>query len=396
MRVILLDSYSRMGLACVNALAPANEVIGGAVGVSFGPAWLERSFRSRRFAAFFRYPSPIHDPEGFGRVIVEACRRYRADAVFPASTESAFALSRLAGQLAELPAVFGIEESAKLERYADKWRFLRLCSELGLPTPRTVLPVGPGRDDLQSLSFPVVAKPRAGEASRGLKVLHNLAELEAFLDRQPRAGTNLGDSEYPYIVQEVIAGGQIHDVAGVAERGRIVAILTFRRLLMRSEFGGGGIVNITTHEPELVEIGTKVIGALEWNGAFDLECIRTKEGAYVPLDGNPRVWASTHLAVALGQNMPQLALDVHTTGEVPTLTTSFPAGTLLRWKTPGSLARCFRKPRSVAKIAHRLNLLLMPRRNAVSDANPANYRHLVGMTLDTRAARKRRPSHKDA
>jgi carbamoyl-phosphate synthase large subunit len=390
MRVIVLDSYNRMGLACVNALAPANEVIGAAVGEPFAPPWLERRFRSRKFVDFFRYPSPIHDPDGYAKAIVEACGRYRADAVFPASTESAFALSRLASTLPDRPAVFVIEQFEKLERYADKWRLFELCMELGLPAPRTVLPVGAARDELRDLSFPVVAKPRAGEASRGLKVLHSLDALEAFLDKLPRAGTDLGDDEYPYIVQEVISGGQIHDVKGVAERGRIVAVLTAQRVLMRAEFGGAGIVHRTTHAPDLVEIGTKVVGALEWSGPFDLECIRAADGTYIPLDGNPRVWGSTHLSVQVGQNIPQLALDVYTKGDVPSLTTSYPAGTLLRWKTAGSVAKCFREPRSVRGIANRLNLLVVPRGSAVTDVRRGNYMHLLGMTLDTRAAQKRR------
>jgi carbamoyl-phosphate synthase large subunit len=389
MRVILLDSYNRMGLACVNALAPANEVIGAAVGAPFAAARIERRFRSQKFVDFFRYPSPIRDPEGYAKAIGDACERYRAEAVFPASTESAFALSRLGGSLAEPPAVFAIERFEKLERYADKWKLFELCTQLGLPAPRTVLPVGAGREELRELSFPVVAKPRAGEASRGLKVLHTLEALEAFLDDLPRAGTDLGD-EYPYIVQEVIGGGQIHDVKGVAENGKVVAVLTAQRVLMRSEFGGAGIVHQTTHAPDLVEIGTKVVGALEWNGAFDLECIRKPDGTYVPLDGNPRVWGSTHLSVQLGQNIPQLALDVFTKGAVPPVTTSYPAGTLLRWKTAGSIAKCFREPRSVSAIGHRLNLLVVPRKNVVSDVCRGNYMHLLGMTLDTRAAQKRR------
>lgn len=391
MRVIVLDAYNRMGLASVNALAPANDVIGAAVGEPFGPPWLERRLRSRRFQEFFRYPSPVHDFDAYGEAIVAACERYRADAVFPASTQSAFALSRLASRLESPPAVFVIEDAAKIERYADKWHLFELCKRLGLPSPKTVLPTGDGIAELDELTFPVVAKPRAGEASRGLKVLHSRAELDSFLADLPRVG-NLEGDEYPYIVQEVIQGKEIHDVKGVAEKGRIVAVLTAQRVLMRSAFGGAGIVHMTTHAPELAEIGTKVVGALDWSGPFDLECIRTKDGTYVPLDGNPRVWGSTHLSVALGQNIPQLAVDVFTKGNVPTLEATYPAGVLLRWKTAGSIAMCFRPPRSPGEIAHRLNLLVMPRRNVVSDVIPRNYGHLIGMTLDTRAAQKRRKS----
>lgn len=391
MRVIVLDAYNRMGLASVNALAPRNEVIGAAVGEPFGPPWLERQLRSRRFADFFRYPSPVLDPEGYGEAIVDACRRFEVDAVFPASTQSAFALSRLGSQLAERPAVFVIEDAAKIERYADKWQLFELCRELSLPSPRTVLPTGDGVAELDELTYPVVAKPRAGEASRGLKVLGSRAELDDFLANLPRVG-NLEGGEYPYIVQEVIQGKEIHDVKGVAEKGRVVAILTAQRVLMRSEFGGAGIVHMTTHAPDLVEIGRKVVGALDWSGPFDLECIRTKDGTYVPLDGNPRVWGSTHLSVALGQNIPQLAVDVFTTGNVPEVGSDYPAGTLLRWKTAGSIAMCFRPPRSAGAIGRRLGLLVKPRRNVVSDVTPANYRHLIGMTLDTRAAQKRRGS----
>ncbi|MFN8222424.1 MAG: ATP-grasp domain-containing protein [Gaiellales bacterium] len=389
MRVIVLDAYNRMGLASINALAPKNEVIGGAVGEPFGPPWLERQLRSRKFKAFFRYPSPVLDWDGYAEAIVDACKRFQVDAVFPASTQSAFALSRLREKLGATPAVFVIEDAAKIERYADKWRLFELCRELDLPFPKTVLPTGDGLAELDELTFPVVAKPRAGEASRGLKVIASRPELDAFLADLPRVG-NLESDEYPYLVQEIIQGKEIHDVKGVAEKGRLVAILTAQRVLMRSEFGGAGIVHMTTHAPDLVEIGEKVVGSLDWSGPFDLECIRTRDGTYVPLDGNPRVWGSTHLSVALGQNIPQLAVDVFTKGDVPAIGANYPAGVLLRWKTVGSVAMCFRPPRSPGAVARRLNLLLMPRRQVVSDVTPANYRHLIGMTLDTKASQKRR------
>jgi len=75
-RVVVLDSYSPMGLAVANALDPRYELIGGIPdrsGLRLPP--FERLLKSRRLETIFRYPEPQRDPDGFRDAILAAARR---------------------------------------------------------------------------------------------------------------------------------------------------------------------------------------------------------------------------------------------------------------------------------------------------------------------------------
>ena len=91
---------SRIGLAVINALDPEYEVIGGMLERQAlrGFAY-ERYFRHRRLSDVYRHPSPAFQLEEFWASVIDACRRYDADAVFPTSTATAIALSQLKDQL---------------------------------------------------------------------------------------------------------------------------------------------------------------------------------------------------------------------------------------------------------------------------------------------------------
>ena len=386
MRVLVLDIFSRIGLAVTNPLAGEHVIVGGALGDRARRA--ERLLCSPKVSEVHRHPSPIRDPAGFDEAILRICERARVEAVFPASTASAFALSRLRARLGESPVVFVVEELERLELLADKWKLYELCVELGIDAPPTVLPMGEGVAAARAMELPVIAKPRAAEASRGVLFVRTADELEDLLAHPRAVGTQLAPGEFPLILQEVLAG-ELHDAKGCAVEGRTVAMLTGRRLLTRHEFGGNGLVHEATHEPALAALGSSLMARLGWNGPLDLECLLTADGRYVVLDANTRVWGSVHLSVLLGQNIPAMALDVFARGETSPVTGTYPGGAVLRWRTLGSVSRCFREPRSPRAVARRLNLLVGPRRHAYSDVCWGNYRHLGGLMLENATRRRR-------
>src|SRR5574338_1189336 len=152
---------SRIGLAVINALDPEYEVIGGMFDRQAlrGFAY-ERYFRHKRLTDVFRHPSPAVDLGGFRESVLEACRRFDADAVFPTSTATAIALSQLKDDIpSDVRAKFVIDDWSTLSRLADKWLTFQLCQQMGVRTPYTVLPEGHGEQEALELPMPVVAKP---------------------------------------------------------------------------------------------------------------------------------------------------------------------------------------------------------------------------------------------
>ena len=183
LRIIVLDCFTRMGLAVVNALDRSYELVGGDAELPSGRRpRRDRFLRSPRLRDVFRYPPVGRRPEEFREAILDACRRYQADAVFPTSSATVLALSRLQSELrGEVPATFICESWEKVSRLADKWGLHGAALELGLPTPRTVLAEPDRLDEAHALGLPVVAKPRLAEAAQGIRFLASREEVERFV-----------------------------------------------------------------------------------------------------------------------------------------------------------------------------------------------------------------------
>jgi predicted ATP-grasp superfamily ATP-dependent carboligase len=377
LRVAVLDCYSRMGLAVVNGLDPGYVLIGG-TGASGGIRF-ERYLRTKRLTDVFRYPRSTRDPAGFREAILDACERHGVDVVFPCSSATATALSRLREQGDE-PAAFVVERWDRLSVLADKWQTYLLALELRIPAPMTVLPEM-GIDDL---SFPVVAKPRLAEASRGVRFFDTSADLERFLSHAPPVGHELGQgSGHGYVVQEVVRGG-LHGVGACAQRGRPVSLHTNRRVLTRHEFGGNGLVHELTHEEDLMEWVRLILARLEWNGPVNVEFMRNEDGRAWLIEANPRVWGSTELTIAGGLNVAQQALEILALGNDVEAVSDYAVGLRARWLTPGSFAACFRSPRTPSAVRERLALLVGPRDGhpTITNLRRGNLRHIAGMALD--------------
>jgi hypothetical protein len=387
MRIIVLDCYERMGLAVANALGSSYELIGGMP--SRQGIWLppfERVLKSHRFETMFRYPDPRHDRSRFFEAVALACRRYRADAVFPATTASSTALAAaLAEPGRSLGAVVVGEPWERLRLFADKWRTYLLCQRFGIPTPRTVLPAGDGLDELDELSLPVVWKPRLLEASQGVRVVTTKAELWDLVGNPPPV-PDVEPGEFPYLVQEYVSG-KLHDAATCAQAGRPVSMSTQRRIVTRFRHGGPSIVSETTHEPDLMEHARRLLGALKWNGPALFEFLRRPTGDPLLLEVNARVWGGTQLTVAAGQNVCEQAIDIFVRDRPVEPLTEYELGLRCKWLTPGTLIRALTSSEDRREIVGR------GPGGVVTNLQWRDLPHLTGMTAETAANRVGRLLH---
>lgn len=389
-RVIVLHSFSRIGLAVMNGLAPGNDLIGGMLDRP-GMRWLryEHWLRSGKLEDVFRYPAPERDYEGFRDAVFDACRRFDVDAVFPTGTGLATALSHMREELpADISTRFVVEDWETLSWFADKWKAYELATELGIPTPRTLLPVGEGRDRIPELGLPVVAKPRLGEASHGIRLFHDLGELDAFLDDPPSIGVGAGD-EYPYILQEYVPG-EIHDAGTCAAAGRPVTLYSQHRTVTVFEFGGPSLVVQLTDEPEIRHHAERLLERVQWNGIIVFEFIKTPDGRYLFLEGNPRCGAAVQCVIEAGMNVCQQAIEIVVAETTPAATLDYPVGMACKWYCPTAVKMCFREPRSLPAVKARARSMFGRYRPGptVTNLRIGDVRHLAGMIVDGMAVKR--------
>jgi predicted ATP-grasp superfamily ATP-dependent carboligase len=211
----------------------------------------------------------------------------------------------------------GREELAHLTRLAvppaetvaralDRRAFLAAASHVGLEPARTIScenatqALAAGRE----LGFPVVVKATKAASSRRhategapkSRVAGDAAQLVQV------AAVFSG----PMLVQAHIPG-ELVSFAGVIAAGELLAIAASRYQRTWPPPGGSASCSQTIEPPPgLAEQVVELLAGLGWEGVFELELIQTPDGAFAPIDLNPRPYGSMALACAAGAPIPAL------------------------------------------------------------------------------------------
>jgi len=386
MRILVLNCYSRNSLAIINSLRSDWELVGGAVERD---AYLlmkpDRFFRHRRLQAVVRHRDPKVDEAGFVEDIVCYCRDLGVDAVMASGTSITNSLSKCKQQIEVQSGVrVLVEDYEKLSRLTDKWNAYQIALEVGVRVPRTVLLDGSEAmmAALAELSYPVVLKPRMSFAAIGVEFFDTHAQLLSYLEKLGKTGDAGRNSTL--IVQEMIKG-DLCDVTGCAQQGRAISLLSQRRLKTLYDFGGGGIVNITTDEPVPREYARAIMAHVEWNGACEFDFIVDDHQNYYMLECNPKIWGTTHLTVSAGMNVVQQMADLflEPSIELPAVE-EYEVGLQYVWFFPECLFNWIQKPRTLSNLRRRIKETFDRRAatRVMSSFRLADFRHQVGVVLD--------------
>ncbi|MDE6346031.1 MAG: ATP-grasp domain-containing protein [Muribaculaceae bacterium] len=160
----------------------------------------------------------------------------------------------------------------------------------GIPLPRVVDGGEPG-------FFPVIAKPRTGSASRGIKVIRSMEQWRDL---------NLDTDRY--IVQEYIQNRREYTLdCYIDHRGNITAMSPRLRL----EVVGGEVSRtLTVDLPAGVEIARQAIKAVDLRGAVTVQLIEnTENGELMLMEINPRLGGGAVCSVYAGVNLPYMIIS---------------------------------------------------------------------------------------
>ena len=389
--LLLLNCYSRNALAVINSVGESYRLIGGDA-VSSGRRIIDpdRWFHSPRLGEVFRYADPGASPEAFREDIIAACRRYGASGVIATGTTATNQLSRFKAEIeAACSAKAVVEDYDRFLTMTDKWLTWQICQECGVTAPPTVLvnPDDPAfLSQVSKLRFPLVLKPRISYAAIGVQFLDDRAALDRALADLPGGAMDPVGGEPRYIIQEKITG-ELHDVAICARDGELVGAMTQQRVVSLYDFGGGGIVNRTTWEPQNIEMIRGLIERLRWNGLAIFDLIRDADGQFHVLECNPKVWGTTYLTTRAGLNMVRMSLDIFLHDRRPEPNFTYQRDLLYKFWFPECLYHWTVAPRTPARIFRRICRTLSHHGAAEVDNNLGreNWRHLVGIALNSLA-----------
>jgi FAD-dependent urate hydroxylase len=310
-------------VAACRGLAMAGFRVGAVAGTSPAPAHWSRSCHDA-----LRLPHPLDDPEAFVAGIERAVSRDEHAALIPGSDSSLMALSRARERL-EPHVRMGLPPHDAVVASLDKLTLAEAAVEAGLAAPETAVcsTVDDALSAADRMGFPVALKPAsslvevAGVPMRVGSVM--VDDAERLAGRAPAFGV-------PCLIERAEHGSLV-SFAGVFADGRLLATAVSRYARTWYPEGGNVCFSETIDpDPALSRQVVTLLGALGWQGIFELELIERPDGALTVLDLNPRFYGSVALAIAAGANVPAIWCE-WLLGRDPSPTTAR-AGVHYRWE----------------------------------------------------------------
>jgi carbamoyl-phosphate synthase large subunit len=244
-------------------------------------------------------PPPIADPE-YVPFLRELCERYGVGAVLPLTDLDIEVLARARAE-GLLPALVPSPEVARATY--DKYEAHLLLSELGLPSPPTVLP------EREPDAYPVMVKPCRGSGARSIHLARDREEKDFFVRylSAEHANRRASDPEpEPVMVQRAMGGPELSiDCLGDLE-GRCLNAIP--RTMCESR-GGESIKGAAIRDPELIALGRRTMEALAVRGPATIQVFRDPEVGLGITDVNTRfggAFPAPVYAALPGRTYPEL------------------------------------------------------------------------------------------
>ena len=327
LKVLLTDGNFKHTLAAVRSLGRR----GARVEVLEKGRWSVSSL-SRYCAGQVKAPDP-RDGEAFSRFLADLVARRPYDVLIPVSYASVVQASAARDLI--MPKVrMVLPDPGALAIAGHKGRTAELAAELGIPVPRTFQP---GSDrDLEEIArtavFPLVVKGATDAGNLGYA-------------RNPGELKSLYRSLAPFdpLVQEYIPG-EGYGFFALYNRGSARAVFMHRRIREYPVTGGPSSLAESIRDPVLSELGTRLLDRLGWHGPAMVEFKKDRrDGRYVLVEINPKLWGSLDLAIASGVDFPWLICRMAMDGDIEPVT-EYRTGVKFRWVFPEDLFHALTGP----------------------------------------------------
>jgi predicted ATP-grasp superfamily ATP-dependent carboligase len=236
------------------------------------------------------------------QLFVEDLRRIvaadRHGALVIGSDQSLFAVSRHRERLEPLVAL-GLPPPDAVDRSLSNLALTEAGRDAGLPSPEIAICTDrpEGLKAARRFGYPVLVKP--SEAVFELDAA--LRKPSTLLIDDERSLSELPD-DYgsPFLVQRC-ESGEVFSVGGVFASGRLVAHAASRyRRTWPPRAGNVAFSESVVLPGQLERAVPRFVGAIGWEGIFELELIYRPGRGFLAIDFNPRVYGSLALAGSAG------------------------------------------------------------------------------------------------
>ena len=220
--------------------------------------------------------APASDADGYLADITHLVEREHVDLVVPVSEETMY-VSALQGRLPGNVPVFGMPQPVLLDLHS-KFRFIEICTGLGLDVPRTMAADDPAARAITGTAKFVI-KPVFSCSGRGVRFYEKDARVPA------------SDLQEPSIVQEFIEGA-LYSTFSVAHQGRVLTTVIYRGAVM------SGSVAVCFERvvdlPAICQWIDTFAQKLTYSGFVSFDFVVDRAGRAMAIECNPRVTSGVH------------------------------------------------------------------------------------------------------
>ncbi|MDE7146274.1 MAG: ATP-grasp domain-containing protein [Duncaniella sp.] len=201
-----------------------------------------------------------------------------------------------------------VVDPSMAERLFDKVESAKIFEKHGIPVPLTI------SADCELL--PLIAKPRHGSASKGIKVIENAKDFR-----------KIQECADDYLIQEYIRNRIEYTVdCYISMSGEVVCVSPRVRLEV---IGGEVSKTMTVADEEILLASRMVIESLNLRGAVTLQFLRDKDtGRLMLMEINPRLGGGVVCSIHAGADIPGMIVE-EAMGKIPAPATEIKPGTLI-------------------------------------------------------------------
>ncbi len=249
---------------------------------------------------------PARERQALFALLDELARRYETDLIVPTRDDDVVALAHWARDHHGVRTMVGRPHMAEVIR--DKWSSFRWATDHGLPFARSAIDAAGVARLVDEVGFPLMAKPRQGFGSNGVRMLldegHVAVALAAgdtivqeAIDPSPTLTAGMLKGGMPLWFAPVQPGSPLALALLDDDGCRFVAAWWSRHVR------GAALDTVLLQEPALEQLVMDYAQAAwrdGWRGLFNIQARRDANGRYVPIELAGRFMGGTNALHRLG------------------------------------------------------------------------------------------------
>jgi predicted ATP-grasp superfamily ATP-dependent carboligase len=319
--VLVLDARLRQSLATIRSLGSRGLRV-----ATIGSSARLPSFSSRWCKQAFICPAD-EGTEAYLLYLEQLLDHIRARVLITSSDATLALVRRHRERLEQLTSIALAKEPA-LGIAINKERTLEVARQLGLSVPKgvNVKKASEVAQVLSTIGLPAVVKPAESWVWNKQHAKRPMSKLVRTLDEAQQVVEELESFGVTMIIQQLISGRR-ESVSLFYAKGQIYACYAQRHTRI---VGGESALRESIAVPQ--DIGRqaeRLVREIDLEGCAEVEFRRDDAGNPYLMEINPRLWASTELAIRSGVDFPNL-LYQWANGEKIDMVKSYPTGGRLR------------------------------------------------------------------